>query len=75
LITGGGTGSFGFTGDAENDLLNIVSVHPMSTGQIRDFLKKAGGSWEIVETLLKERKIKEIIYLNQKYYLKNFSVK
>lgn len=73
LITGGGTGSFGFTGNAENDLLNIVSVHPMSTGQVEDFLKKAGGSWDIVKKLLKEKKIKEIVYLNQKYYLKNFS--
>ncbi|MBN1444991.1 MAG: radical SAM protein [Candidatus Omnitrophica bacterium] len=73
LITGGVTGSFGFTGNAENDLLNIVSVHPMSTGQVEDFLKKAGGSWDIMAKLLKEKKIKEIVYLNQKYYLKNFS--
>ncbi len=73
LITGGGTGSFGFTGDAEKDLLNIVSVHPMSKKQVEDFLKKAGGSWDIVKKLLKDRKIKEIVYLNQKYYLKNFS--
>ncbi len=73
LITGEGTGSFGLTGNAENDLLNIVSVHPMSKEQVEDFLKKAGGSWNILEKLLKDKKIEEIIYLKRKYYLRNFS--
>ncbi len=74
LITGAGDKSgFGFTGNVENDLLNIVSVHPMSREQVEGFLKKAGDSWKVVEQMLKENKIKEIDYRNQKYYLKNFT--
>jgi len=45
----------------------------MSSEQVKDLLKKAGGSWDVVEQLLKEKKIKEIEYRSQKYYLKNFS--
>lgn len=73
LITGGEEGNFGFTGSVENDILNIVSVHPMSKEQVEDFLKKADGSWDVVERMLKEKKIKEIKYRGRKYYLKNFS--
>lgn len=74
LITGGGgEGGFGFTGDVENDILNIVSVHPMSRKQVEELLNKAGGSWEMMDRLLEEKKIKEIAYRNQKYYLKDFS--
>ncbi len=74
LITGGGgTGGFGFTGNAENDILNIVSVHPMSRKQVDDFLKKAGASWDIMERMMKDGRIKEIAYRGEKYYLKNFS--
>jgi wyosine [tRNA(Phe)-imidazoG37] synthetase (radical SAM superfamily) len=75
LITGGGDGSFGFTGNIENDILNTVSVHPMSKKQVESLLKKAGSSWEVIEKMLKEKRIKEIDYRSQKYYLKNFTLR
>jgi len=73
MTGGGGGGEFGFTGNVENDILNIVSVHPMSRQQVEDLLKKAGGSWEMIKLMLGEKKIKEIDYRGEKYYLKNFS--
>jgi wyosine [tRNA(Phe)-imidazoG37] synthetase (radical SAM superfamily) len=73
LITGSGTGIFGFTGDVEKDIVNITSVHPMSRKQVEELLEKAGAPSNIIEKLLKEGWIKEIEYRGEKYYLKNFS--
>ena len=73
LILGGVTDDrFGYTGDIEGDILNIISVHPMSRRQVQDLLEKAGGTWETVEKLLACKKAREIEYQGEKYYLKNF---
>lgn len=73
LILGAGTTNFGFTGDIENDLLNIISVHPMSGRQVEEFLKKAGGKWDVVEKLLRAKRAKETEYRGEKYYLRDFT--
>ncbi|MCM8760399.1 MAG: radical SAM protein, partial [Candidatus Omnitrophica bacterium] len=73
LITGSGSGRFGFTGKIEEDIVNTVSVHPMSKTQIEELLKKAGKCWDVVEGLLKKGEVKEIEYQGEKYYIKNFS--
>lgn len=73
LAMGAGTSGFGFTGDVSSDILNIVSVHPMSEAQIKSLLKKAGSSWNVVEELIKNRQVKEIMYSGTKYYLKRFN--
>jgi len=62
--------SFGFTGDIKRDIIAITSVHPMSKKQIIEFLKKANANWNIVEQLIQTKKIKEIRYQGEKYYLK-----
>jgi len=33
--------AFAFTGNVEEDLLSITSVHPMREDAVKDFLKKA----------------------------------
>lgn len=73
LITGSSSGTFGYTGDIENDVVNIVSVHPMSKTQIEELLKKASSEWSLIEKLLKEGKINQIEYKGELYYIKNFS--
>ena len=73
LITeSGGSGSFGFTGNIENDIVNTVSVHPMSETQIQELLKKASAKWSVMEKLLSEKRINEIKYKEERYYIKNF---
>ncbi|MCM8830508.1 MAG: radical SAM protein, partial [Candidatus Omnitrophica bacterium] len=42
LITENSSGRFGFTGEIEGDIVNTLSVHPMSKKQIEELLKKAG---------------------------------
>lgn len=62
--------NFVSSGRVENDLLNIVSVHPMRREAIKGFLQKAGIGWEVVERLIKEDKIKEIEYQGKRFYLR-----
>lgn len=72
LLTGYGGVDFGYTGNLENDILNITSVHPMRSDQIEKLVEKADGRWEDVEKLVEEGKLLKINYRNQIYYLRKF---
>ncbi len=73
ILAGGATTNFGYTGDIESDILHIVSVHPMSHRQVEELLKKAGRTWETMEKLLSQRKVKAVEYQGERYYLKDFT--
>lgn len=62
--------AFAFTGNVEEDLLSITSVHPMREDAVKDFLKKANAEWDVVEKLLKERKLIEIEYDGKRFYMR-----
>jgi len=62
--------AFAFTGNVEEDLLSITSVHPMREEGVKELLKKANASWEIVEKLLDEGKLIELEYENHRYYMR-----
>lgn len=64
--------SFGYTGDIEENLLGITAVHPIREDGVVELLRKANKSWDVVEKLLKEKKLIEIEYNNKKYYLRAF---
>jgi wyosine [tRNA(Phe)-imidazoG37] synthetase (radical SAM superfamily) len=65
--------SFGSTGDIERDLLSITSVHPMRESEIKKFLKKTGEDWPVIERLIKEKKLIQTAFGDQKFYIRNFS--
>lgn len=48
---------FAFTGNIEEDILSITSVHPMRQDAIEELLKKAGKDLGLIETLLAQGKI------------------
>ncbi|MCK9265840.1 radical SAM protein [bacterium] len=73
LILGIGDVEFGYTGDVEKDILNIISVHPMSSKQVEELLKKAGKTWDVIKNLVTEKKAREIEYRGERYYLRNFT--
>lgn len=73
LLTGYGGGDFGFSGNLENDILRITSVHPMRTDQVEELVKKANGKWEDIERLVEEGKLLKINYRNQTYYFSRFT--
>jgi len=64
---------FAFTGNAEKDLLGIMSVHPMRENAVKEFLEKANADYKVVEKLLKENKIIELKYQGNKFYMRKLS--
>lgn len=62
--------AFAFTGNIEEDLLSITSVHPMREEAIRKLLAKANCEWTVVENLLNRGSLIEIEYENHTYYMR-----
>ena len=62
--------AFAFTGNLEEDLLSITSVHPMREEGVKELLKKANASWGVVKNLLDKGKIIELEYEDHKYYMR-----
>jgi len=65
--------AFASTGDVEDDLLSITSVHPMREEAVKEFLSKTRSNWDIIERLIREDKLIEIEYLKKKFYMRKLS--
>jgi len=65
--------AFASTGDMEMDLLSITAVHPMREDGVRALLRRDDSSWEAVERLIREEKLVELDYLNNKFYMRRIS--
>ena len=66
---------FAFTGNVEEDLLSIMSVHPMRKEAIDNFLIKANVNWSIIEKLLNQNKLAKLSYQGNEFYIRKFEVK
>ena len=64
--------AFAYTGNVEDDLLSITSVHPMRRSAVSDFLKKAAVDWSVVHQLMAQSRLVETEYEGQTFYLRNF---
>lgn len=64
--------AFAFTGEVEEDILSITSVHPMREEALKDFLKRAKYDWSIVEELIEQGKLVESEYEGHKFYIRKF---
>jgi len=62
--------AFAFTGNVEDDLLCITSVHPMREEAVIELLKKADTGWEVVERLIKDSALMEVKYQGKKFYMR-----
>jgi len=62
--------AFAFTGDVEEDLLSITSVHPMREDGVDRLLAKAKVDFNIVEKLIRENKLVEVEYKDKKFYMR-----
>lgn len=60
--------AFAFTGNVEEDLLSITSVHPMREDGVSEFLTKAEGGWAVVEKLIIEQKLLAVEYMGKRFY-------
>lgn len=62
--------AFAYTGNLEEDLLSIMSVHPVREDGLRELVSKANASWSIIENLLVQQKVIETEYNGKKFYLR-----
>lgn len=60
--------AFAFTGDVEQDLLNITAVHPMREDAVNAFLEKAGSDWSPVDQLIEQGKMVRKAFQNNTFY-------
>jgi len=70
LLIGYEGNDFFYSENVEEELLSIVSVHPMREDALDSYLRKAGREFDIVKNMLEKDKIREIIYKDKKYYLR-----
>ncbi len=57
----------------KEDLLSITAVHPMKDHAVRAFLKKANAEWNVIENLIKGKKLVEIATGNKVFYLRELA--
>lgn len=73
LLIGYEGNAFAFTGNVEDDLLSITSVHPMRKDAVLSYLSKAGSSWDTVQKLIDDKKIIELNYNGTEFYMRRLS--
>ncbi|KAA3609224.1 MAG: radical SAM protein [Calditrichaeota bacterium] len=65
--------AFAFTGNVEDDLLNITAIHPMREDAVRKLIKKANADWSFVQELINKQKLVKTKYAGNQYYIRKFS--
>lgn len=61
---------FAFTGNIEENILSIISVHPMREDAVQEFLTKANAAWDTIDRLLEEQKLVELEFEGRKFYMR-----
>jgi wyosine [tRNA(Phe)-imidazoG37] synthetase (radical SAM superfamily) len=62
--------AFALTGNVEQDLLSITSVHPMREEAVSEFLARAQAGWPIVHDLVARDQLVETSYEGNRYYMR-----
>ena len=65
--------AFAFTGDVRHDLLSITAVHPMRESAVKELLGRAKADWPLVEELIAKGMLKEVDYLDKRYFVRCFA--
>jgi wyosine [tRNA(Phe)-imidazoG37] synthetase (radical SAM superfamily) len=71
-LTGHEGDGFGFTGDAEHDLLGITAVHPMRQDSVAAFLARAGAPSDLPSRLVARGELARVDYQGHTFYLRAF---
>lgn len=69
-LVGDEESAFTLTGNVEEDILSIISVHPMREEALRECIENAKADWSIVENLIDRNEILETDYKGIKFYIK-----
>ena len=62
--------AFAFTGNVEEDLLSITSVHPMREEAVSEFLARASATWAVVRELIEQGQLVETRYEGRTFYIR-----
>jgi wyosine [tRNA(Phe)-imidazoG37] synthetase (radical SAM superfamily) len=73
LLTGYEGDAFSSAGDARADLLAITAVHPMRLDQVERLLERAGAAWDVVEWLIRQEKLREVVFNGQRFIIRRSS--
>ncbi len=66
-------GEFTITDGLQEDLLSIISVHPIREEEIYKLLSEQGSDFSLLSNLVKEGKIKKVEYNNGIFYIRKLS--
>jgi wyosine [tRNA(Phe)-imidazoG37] synthetase (radical SAM superfamily) len=66
---------FGFSGNIEEDLLGITSVHPMREDSVIEYLKRAKADWQVITDLIERGSLRKVNYQGKIFYLRRFPKK
>jgi wyosine [tRNA(Phe)-imidazoG37] synthetase (radical SAM superfamily) len=66
-------GEFTITDDLQEDLLSIVSVHPIREEEIHKLLSEKRSDFSLVSNLIEEGKIKKVKYNNKIFYIRKLN--
>lgn len=66
-------GEFTIIDDLQEDLLSIVSVHPIREEEIHKLLSEKRSDFSLVSNLIEEGKIKKVKYNNKIFYIRKLS--
>ena len=64
---------FSGTGNPEEDILSITSVHPMREDAVEEFLKRHGRDWSMIETMVSEGKLIILDYNGKRYVMRRIA--
>jgi len=64
---------FGYTGSVEDNLLSIMSVHPMREDSVNLFLAEAKSSHSVIDKLIKQNKIVKTKYKGKFFFRRNLN--
>ncbi|MGC9347715.1 MAG: radical SAM protein [Anaerolineae bacterium] len=65
--------AFAFTGNVEDDLLSITSVHPMREDGVSEFLSRASADWSTVHQLVAQNQLVETKYGGHRFFVRRLN--
>ena len=73
MLTGFEGDEFARTGNAEADILAITAVHPMRADQVDRLLDEEGATMDLVEWMVRQEKLRAVIYEGQRFFIRRFT--
>lgn len=62
--------AFAASGDLEQDLLSITSVHPMREDAVRVLVERSGSRWSEVNELIQQEKLVQLDYEGESFFMR-----